>query len=1816
MVKKVTSIGLVFAAVAVVVYLGLTLGDRKSDPLDAETALDDEAKEQLATEAAIAQIAADGKILDALAEDAAGEAVDPLPPATAPPGFVSAPAAVQEASPPEGYSFTAYHEVARGPMTEEDLDREHPAAAPPEWMTSNTDTLAELASAADREWSFGWVKLAEGADVEGLEALLSTHDGEVLGRTGDLVRARLPGDPLSLGAIAAADSVVAGMGAVPADQKITDTLSERATANVHEEVPVWITLMSDDPDGQWRQALKQLGAEVGRFDRAVRTYAATIPLTALAPISQADFVLAVESIGQVEPTLEIAVPSMGADALRHYDAGMGTFVGSGGASVPIGVMDTGLNVDHPDISSNRRSICGTNFSNLFNSREEDQDLWLDYFGHGTHVTGILAGNGAANSDRAGMAPMVQDIRFAKAANSFGGASGLGWSRSLDWLATPTACGGDDTARKALVVNASLSVTSDDWQGRSFNERKLDAAIWSAGYLFVTSAANSAEVAYGDLPAAKNSLSVGAAQNIGDIASFSSQGPTGDGRLMPNIVGTGVSVASARGRGARDGYVAFSGTSMSSPAVAGVAALVMDAVPELKEQPAALRARLMASAVKPDVFMGDASVFPLDNTHGPGTFNNVYGLGKVSARTAVLSRDDEAGWTGGSAAFDIDATSHAYHDIVVPEGASRLDIVMTWDEPPADAITNSVLHDLDLWVDRGASCGDIAACGHYSSRSRIDNVEWVIVPNPPAGVYRLKVLPNRIYGPSPRAGLAWTVIHGDSSPALAVAVDDNHVEVAPDVPFEVEVTVSSAAYVAAGANLRIECRTAVGSTACDELTYDDEESTVHREDGRERTLARDGLSVVVGEIGPDEEQTVTLSFDGQPEGSFRLHLTASGWNAESGDNSVAVVVGDSDMPMPVQRPPNDDYAMAMELDGMGGETSFDLIAATPDAGEPAYALAAGHPSRERSLWYVWTAPETGLAHFTVAQSTPGDYSAYVIVDVYDDGPMAGLKPLGSSQLGGSKTFFATEGDTYRIRLGVHGNLLTDRRAAMPDLTLRWGPGSRPAHDNYMDAAALEGESGVMAGSNQGATTEAAEFMGDTSAITPRAPHGWSGSVWYRWTAPSTGDYRFSVNRESLVVAAFEGSDVSDARMVSGTPAQGVLSDGVVFPATEGVEYRIGVAVGSAYWAGTDFELSWGPGARELPGNDDFAAAAPTFGAFGIGNVSFNNMTVEHGEPLASGVRTAWWRWQPFLDGRYTWQAQRLGGDDAPLQMAVFAGEELAALETVAMDAGADGLTLELAFDATADTAYHVSLGLPRDAAQVSLPPALVIMQWGPTPENDDFANAAALAGMSGSVFGSNEFATNEPNEHTGSLGDSSLWWTFAPEESGWVRFEVDGPRGSKLAIYRVGADGEMEMVSVSRNLGVAAATLRVEAGESYVIRLGSYIYDADSYGSGGRGAFELAWGPSDAPALLRYVDSVEDGQIAGNGSVIELGAFSDQAFNGDGTELYVASAAGIMVFERDPETGKVDLIDTLEDFPIYDSDTRLMWDEAGAALLVIACDGWEKFTAADGGGIEHVGSIEGAPCAVSDVLIHGDLVHHVMPPYLIETFEFDEGHDALSSAGVNMIPDVASAVMTADGENIYALAGADEPSLVVIERDAETGSLRISTIIQDGSPTGGEDGAAVEGLASVQALAVHGSHLYVSVGSAGADTLVFDLADRSFPVFVGNMPSFRTGFGFCGHAFARGGASAVDVACSRGEYFTVQVGSDGTAFGSDLLRGLGTDSFGNAVPDNDDLYSVGASPDGRHLYVSGSVFFFVFDPDLGFLFGDRYQLMVFERVNEE
>lgn len=708
--------------------------------------------------------------------------------------------------------------------------------------------------------------------------------------------------------------------------------------------------------------------------------------------------------------------------------------------------------------------------------------------------------------------------------------------------------------------------------------------------------------------------------------------------------------------------------------------------------------------------------------------------------------------------------------------------------------------------------------------------------------------------------------------------------------------------------------------------------------------------------------------------------------------------------------------------------------------------------------------------------------------------------------------------------------------------------------------------------------------------------------------------FSVNR-TLLISVFSGDEVGEARLVSGAPGT-EFPDSAVFPATEGVEYHIGVAAPSGYFAGTEFVLSWAPGMREEPGNDDFAEAITVVDNMAEMSLDFDALTVEHGEPAESGVRTAWYTWQPTAGGRYTWNVEHplsfsppLG--DAVLQTSVFKGTELATLEPVAVNAG-DRTDMRMAFDAEMDASYAFALGLPRDAAQMSLAPVDLSMQLGETPVNDDLANAILLTGMSGSITGSNEFATNEPGEFTGALGDSSLWWTIEPEEGGWLRFAATGEDGIKLAIYRMGANGSLELVATSRGLleGETTLSFNAEAGVRYILRLGSYIFDADGFGGRDRGEFELSWGPAGPPARLAFVEVIVNGDMDDEGTAIELEGLTAQAFNADGTELYVASELGIVVFARDTESGKLTHRQTLADHPIEDPGIQLLWDEAGSALLVASCDGWARFTPVEGGGIEYGGEVTGGPCPTQPLMMSGSFVHDASP-FMIETYQFNDDHTELSSVEQVMIDFLSAAAMKADGSHVYAVAGT---SLMAFERDDETGMLSMVSTIREGS-TVGDDDTMVEGVAGAEGLAVHNSHLFVSSGRSGAETAIFDLADAGNPAFVakvGQVVPFAPFFGTCAIAVARHDVAAVDAACSPSNYaYTVQAGA-GSAFPSDLisLSGFGTDAFGEQLPDNDIVYSLVGSPDGRHLYIAGLYEDFQFFPTFEFI--EESQMVVFER----
>ena len=1692
--------------------------------------------------------------------------------------------------PPEGYSFAKVEtEMAKSPMPEGELGEPESIDDGLDWLDAPNaiPALARQAADAGRNWTFGWVRAAHDVRPDAARAALEKLGAQVLGASGRLLRAKLPGDPASLRALSALPEV-AGLGAVPKERKLAAAFAEEALAAApHERRPVFITLMTDDRQGRWRRQLEALGAVVGHFDPDIRAYAAHIANMDLDPIASQDFVLAVEPIGIVRAAHDTAVPVMGADAVRRHAGSPGLFSGTTGASVPIAVMDSGLNINHLDISTRRESICGANFVVDHPLRFNEADLWIDEGNHGTHVTGTIAGNGYAESRYAGMAPGVQHIRFAKVLSHWGFGSFDGIQRGMDFLARPSSCAaaGWSSARvKPLIVNMSLSASARIWQGRGVDERKLDSVVWSHRQLYVVAQSNESIYRFSNYAAAKNSLAVGAVQDSGDLASFSSHGPTADGRLAPQVVATGVEVYSAAGGGSRGHYLRFNGTSMAAPSVAGVAALLMDGAPAHRERPALARARLMASAIKPDAWLGVAGRFPADNSNGPGTLQAQYGMGLASARTSVLNRNRADGWANGGGVSELRNGEYAHSDIEVQENTSRLDLVLTWDEPPTDTIGQAVLNDLDLWLDRGGDCGS-AACGEWSSVSRKDNVEWIILRNPSPGTYRAKILPRRIHGAAPRAALAWTLIRGPATPQLRIEAAQSSFDGVG--PHDLTLTLTADGYVAAGTRLHVACD-AQDPSYCEDLGISNFNRT--REDGIANAPADIpwGSSVVLGEIAVGERQEVSFqvaSRSGRQGPAVRLYFTASAWNAEAGFASIGLS-GDDGMAVPAiaERPANDSFAAAALLEGRNGSLALDLRLATADPGEPVFSVSAGRPAG--SLWHVWTAPADGLARFDVQHDETLEELGDIKIDIFQGDRIARLEPMASKLWGAS--FFAVQGETYRIRVS-HAS------TGWP-LTLHWSQGPRPENDDFSQAVTLTGAEGTAEGSNQGATLEPGELFGSLAATS-----------WHRWIAPTSGSWEFRSDHEESIVLAFSGSAVAALRLVSGRPLETAR-----FPVLAGEEYFIAVAARDAFAGGRSYRLTWAETNRES-GNDNFANAeeieATSSGFdFRIGDTT----TVEPGEPAETGVRTQWWVWKAPEDGRYTW---RMLDTNPHLLVTVFsgpAGAEEVNLEDLQL-IGATGPNLtstEFAFDAIAGQRYWIAVGIPMDDLAAFAPSVYgQAVSWAPTPENDSVANASSLAGASGAVRGSNAFATAERGERISKEGHSSLWWTWEAPAAGWYRFWIGEGASHILAAYQAGGDGfaGLDLISASHlgwldaSEGPTEILFYAEPGIRYSVRLGS-ANDAKG------GEFRLQWGEAVPPVLLKYTGRLNPTQLGLEQVRNDIGGLT---FDEQGTTLYMQSSRGLHVLERDAATGTLDSVRVLENS--LAASSALVWDPQRTKLYVRDCSAWHRFSPIG----ENRRELRSDPFATADAGSSNCSNAAFMDPdakFLysmssngIEVFAI-EPSDALRQVQFLEVVRPKKTLMSNSGEYIYVAATSQ--GVLVLKRNVATGELtQVSNISNH--------------AIAINIFAVSDDERFLFAFSSWADTQLFQLSGDPVSAqrleTLGHLEAPWSNYDSphrnnlhegCNISLIRNGRPterpAADVFCENWA-FSIEYRSPATGTGepselkvTDYFAHWQQDRFNNHIPEFARPRNMTSSPDGKHTYIAT----------------DENELLFFERVGNQ
>lgn len=367
---------------------------------------------------------------------------------------------------------------------------------------------------------------------------------------------------------------------------LVDALRDRATTQ-QADVRDWLDARGIECRAYWISNL--LWARVSASD--------------LVALAQRDDVAKVETNPQIalrlpQQTSAFPIP----DAVEAIGWGVAKInapqvwaVGFNGQGVVIAGEDTGYQWDHPALKPHYRGWDGTNAVHDYNWHDAihvgdaanncgvDMQAPCDDYGHGTHTAGTFAGGDAGNP--IGVAPGAKWIGCRNMDDGDG--TPARYIECMQWMLAPTDLGGanpNSDLAPEVVSNSWGCVPSEGCTAGDEIKPAVDNLV--AGGIFFAAAAANDGPSCGSItspPAIYDSaFVVGATDSSDRMANFSSRGPvSGVTLIRPDASAPGVSVSSSWNNG---GYKTISGTSMATPHVAGVAALLMSVNPALKGHP--------------------------------------------------------------------------------------------------------------------------------------------------------------------------------------------------------------------------------------------------------------------------------------------------------------------------------------------------------------------------------------------------------------------------------------------------------------------------------------------------------------------------------------------------------------------------------------------------------------------------------------------------------------------------------------------------------------------------------------------------------------------------------------------------------------------------------------------------------------------------------------------------------------------------------------------------------------------------------------------------------------------------------------------------------------------------------------------------------------------------------------------------------------------------------------------------------------------------------------------------------------------------------
>ncbi|WP_100333128.1 S8 family serine peptidase [Bacillus alkalisoli] len=408
----------------------------------------------------------------------------------------------------------------------------------------------------------------------------------------------------------------------------------------------------------------------------------------------------------------------------------------------VAVADTGLDTGRNDSSMHdafRGKITAIHALGRSNNANDPN-------GHGTHVAGSVLGNALHK----GMAPQA-NLVFQSIMDSSGGLGGL--PSNLNTLFSQAYNNGARIHTNSWGAPVNGAYTTNSRQVDEYVRNNDMTVLFAAGNEGPSSGTISAP------GTAKNAITVGAtenlrpsfgsmADNINHVASFSSRGPTRDGRIKPDVMAPGTYILSARSSLAPNSsfwanhdskYAYMGGTSMATPIVAGNVAQLREHFMKnrgITPKPSLLKAALIAGAT--DVGLG----YPNGNQGwGRVTLDKSLNVAFVNETTALS--------TGQKATYSFQATA-----------GKPLKISLVWtDAPGSTTASKTLVNDLDLVIT--APNGQRFVGNDFSSPfdnnwDGTNNVENVFINAPQSGTYTVEVQAYNV--PSGPQRFALAIVH--------------------------------------------------------------------------------------------------------------------------------------------------------------------------------------------------------------------------------------------------------------------------------------------------------------------------------------------------------------------------------------------------------------------------------------------------------------------------------------------------------------------------------------------------------------------------------------------------------------------------------------------------------------------------------------------------------------------------------------------------------------------------------------------------------------------------------------------------------------------------------------------------------------------------------------------------------------------------------------------------------------------------------------------------------------------------------------------------